>query len=206
MTYFDKLLQEPSKKNKQIYLLGDYNIDLLKITSNSIITLMNVIASHGFYVGINLSTRVTNSSLSIIDNILTNDNDITPGVFYSSITDHMPIFCYKRGVYKNDSEQSYTYRKINDLTINSFFVELSNIDWGDVLRCMDADKAYTLFMNIFLKLHNKHFPLTSTKKRRKNKKPWATNKLLKFIKKKNKCVKIFCQTRRTSDERKFKQI
>ena len=61
-------------------------------------------------------------------------------------------------------------------------------------------------MNIFLKLHNKHFPLTSTKKRRKNKKPWATNKLLKFIKKKNKCVKIFCQTRRTSDERKFKQI
>ena len=57
---------------------------------------------------------------------------------------------------------------------------------------MDADKAYTLFMNIFLKVYDTHFPLISTKKRNqqkreKKKKPWVTIKMLRLIKDNNRC-------------------
>ena len=74
---------------------------------------------------------------------------------------------------------------------------------------MDADKAYTLFMNIILKLYDNKFPLISRKRREINKKErtkkklWVTNKMLRLIKKNNKCFKIFCQTRRTGDEKKI---
>jgi len=56
---------------------------------------MNIKNSYGASLLINKPTRVSDSSATIIDLIITNDSDhnITPRIVISSLTDHYPILC-----------------------------------------------------------------------------------------------------------------
>ena len=202
--YLENLLNKLSKENKQIYILGDYNIDLLKVKSCKVNSVMNIIALNGFYIQINLPTRITSTCASLIDNILTNNCDVIPGILYSPITDHMPIFCYKKGARNFVKSSTFTYRKISDQSINSFKNELNRLDWHDVYESNNVNSAYDIFIKIFKNLYDKHFPIVERKLKRRRRKPWVTNFILKMIKKKNKLYKKFCNSRLRSDERKFK--
>ena len=68
------LLEKLSLEKKEIILMGDFNINLLhsdvdKETSN----FMDNIYSNSFFPTINLPTRITASSKTLIDNIFYND-------------------------------------------------------------------------------------------------------------------------------------
>ena len=204
LTYFDSLLKRLSKENKQIYLLGDYNLDLLKVNSNKVLSIMNIISLYGFYVQINIPTRISKTSATLIDNILANTNELQSGVLYSSITDHLPVFCFKKGCSKSYNNQTCTYRKLTPSAIENFKKDLYRADWNECYKSDDVDSAYNSFIALFLDLYNKHFPLVTMKRKKKNKRPWVTKKILKMIKKKNKLYKKFCTSRLASDERKFK--
>ena len=204
LTYFDSLLKRLSKENKQIYLLGDYNLDLLKVNSNKVLSIMNIISLYGFYVQINIPTRISKTSATLIDNILANTNELQSGVLYSSITDHLPVFCFKKVCSKSYNNQTCTYRKLTPSAIENFKKDLYRADWNECYKSDDVDSAYNSFIALFLDLYNKHFPLVTMKRKKKNKRPWVTKKILKMIKKKNKLYKKFCTSRLASDERKFK--
>ena len=60
-----KILQE----NKNVYLMGDYNIDLLTTTQHNNLRFMNILHSNAFYPHINKPTRISNTSQTLIDNI-----------------------------------------------------------------------------------------------------------------------------------------
>ena len=52
-----------------------------------------LISLQSFYPTINEPTRITESSATLIDNILTNDlHNHTAGVLISDISDHLPVF------------------------------------------------------------------------------------------------------------------
>ena len=187
--YLDKLLKKLSKENKQIYILGDYNIDSLKVKSCKVTNVMNVIATHGFFIQINLPNRITSTCASLIDNILTNNCDVNPGILYPPITDHMPIFCYNNGTTELAKGSTLTYRKIDDQSINRFKTDLNRLGWHNVYECNDANSAYETFIAAFQDLYIKHFPVVEKKLKKRKRKPWVTNKILKMIKKKNKFYK-----------------
>ena len=75
-------------------IMGDINIDLASQT-NYVSDYNLLLQSNFFFSLITKPTRVTNSSKTIIDHVLTNDTDsiLTPGVLTYSISDHYPIFC-----------------------------------------------------------------------------------------------------------------
>ena len=54
-----------------------------------------MLISNGYYPLINVPTRVTDNSSTIIDHIITNDHihNISSGVIKTDLTDHFPIFC-----------------------------------------------------------------------------------------------------------------
>ena len=90
------ILSSISSDGKHCFLMGDFNIDINKAASNSF---LHNLSSCGFHPTINKPTRVTSNSTSIIDNIITNVNNISdsvevrvPGILLTEISDHFPIF------------------------------------------------------------------------------------------------------------------
>ena len=89
------LLEKLSLEKKEIMLMVDFNTNLLhsdldKETSN----FMDNIYSNFFFPTINLPTRITDSSKTLIDNIFYNDicKKIKAGNIATTISDHLPNF------------------------------------------------------------------------------------------------------------------
>ena len=78
--------------NREMYICGDYNINLLNNTvlSNS---LKNILIQLGISNIIDMPTRITQNSISSLDNIFTNCSDVIQGVIHTYISDHSLIFC-----------------------------------------------------------------------------------------------------------------
>ena len=78
-----------------VYIMGDYNIDLLKYNSLQCIDdFIKLMYNNSIRPLIDKPTRICKKSVTLIDNILTNvvTKDTHSGIFYSDITDHIPIF------------------------------------------------------------------------------------------------------------------
>ena len=72
-SYMKNLFLKLNKENKGVYICGDFNINLLKyddeIVAQDFFNLMN---SNVYLPQINLPTRITDTTMTLIDNIFTN--------------------------------------------------------------------------------------------------------------------------------------
>jgi len=85
----------PKLLNKQVFIMGDFNINLLNYDSHTATSdLVNTFFSNNFLPCITHPTRVSKNSSTIIDNIFTNvfDTKITCGNILTHISDHFPQF------------------------------------------------------------------------------------------------------------------
>ena len=85
-----------SKVNKEIYICGDFNIDLLKIDDiNSYLEFYNLLSSYSLLPLIIHPTRVVDGQEpSLIDNIFSNNvsDEIISGNIYLTISEHFSQF------------------------------------------------------------------------------------------------------------------
>ena len=82
-------------KDKRSYLMGDFNLDLIKSDHHSATgKFLSDMNSMGFHPLISIPTRITPTSATLIDNIFTNDfcRPISSGLVFTSISDHLPAF------------------------------------------------------------------------------------------------------------------
>jgi endonuclease/exonuclease/phosphatase family metal-dependent hydrolase len=92
----NKILEKIEKENKICYLMGDFNIDLLKSESCEYASLFTEqFFTSSFIPLITKPTRITSHTATLIDNIFTNNrNNIDEsinGIIFSDISDHLPI-------------------------------------------------------------------------------------------------------------------
>ena len=93
--YLNKLLENISKEQKSVFLLGDFNANLLNYNEhNEINEFLDFLASNSFIPLILQPTRITSHSNTLIDNMFSNviDPDITSGNLTATISDHLPQF------------------------------------------------------------------------------------------------------------------
>ena len=82
------------KKGNFTFILGDFNLDLLKYQDNSQIDeFLNDMLSHSYFPTIRHPTRITDSSATLLDNIFTNciENFSESANVLSDISDHLPV-------------------------------------------------------------------------------------------------------------------
>ena len=92
-TFFDKL----SKENKQVFLLGDFNINLLNYNDHQLTNeFLDSLASNSFIPYILQPTRITSHSKTLIDNIFSNiiSHEMISGNITATISDHLPQFLF----------------------------------------------------------------------------------------------------------------
>ena len=113
VTYFNKnylnpVLDKLSKESKQVFLLGDFNIDLLNYNDHQPTNeFLDSLASNSFLPYILQPTRLTSHSKTLIDNIFSNaiSHEATSGNLIATISDPLPQFLFVPNVFSNPSCQ-----------------------------------------------------------------------------------------------------
>ena len=122
-----------NKRNKTIYVCGDFNVDLLQYdkhrdTNNFIDQLYSL----GLHPPITRPTRITSHSNTLIDNIYTTDvtSCIQSGLIINDMTGHLPIFQITEYKHNNNITIIHSSRRLtNERNINTLINDLVNADW-----------------------------------------------------------------------------
>ena len=93
----EELFSKLSSNNKEFYIMGDFNIDLLKAHSNSFTkNYPDNLISYSVKCTINKPTRCTINSKTLLDHIYTNNSKYynVSGIVEYDISDHLPTFIF----------------------------------------------------------------------------------------------------------------
>ena len=185
---FGKILRE----NKYIYLIGDFNVNILHDVPGGLSTqeFKNIFSTNYCFPLINIPTRVTMNSASLIDNMYSNfpaqGNVCDSGVLKTSISDHYAIFCIANNAVVNKTCTQSTRRSFCDRNIANFNIALLNTSWDFIYDNADMQSLYTSFQRVIDRLINTHFKMESFTTNYKNRHPWLTGPLRSQIKAKNR--------------------
>ena len=128
LNYLETCLSKLSNENKEVYLCGDFNSDLLKLDkSTNYKKFHDLICSYGFLPQILQPTRIQGDSATIIDNIFTNtsNNKTLSGNILTDLSDHFSQFVSVPRVkidYKNITMYKRDY---TNFSVNSFREDVS---------------------------------------------------------------------------------
>ena len=197
------LLDKLATENKNIVLLGDFNIDLLRYESqNPTREFLDILSSASLAPKITIPTRITTRSRTLIDNIFTNsvDESSITGNLECCISDHLAQFLIFPSHKPAPNENNTIIYKRNYGKIDKKFKDdLKNIDWTTALnnQANDVNRSLEDFLKIIESLLDKHAPLKQlTKKQLKTKsKPWITKGILTSRNKKEKIHSKFLKAK-----------
>lgn len=208
LDYLGSTLASINNENKNIILMGDYNLNLLNNNNHKLTSdFTELLFSYSMVPFINKPTRVKSNSATLIDNIFCSDNqnrEVLSGIMYTDISDHYPIF----SVFKCDKKQTcpeyITKRLINENTLEIFRDKLADINWLNVPVGRRCREAFSEFHNVFTECYNECFPVRRIKITYRNRKSWLTAGLKNSIKVKNK---LYIQSvKRATNDNKSKYL
>ena len=152
--YLNKLLENISKEQKSIFLLGDFNVNLLNYNEhNQTNEFLGSLASSSFIPLILQPTIITSHSNTLIDNIFSNvlDPDIISGNLTATISDHLPEFFIIPNMFGNiPGNKSNIYeRDWSKFDRENFILDYFSVEWEDLLKIdeLNADKSTKKFLD-----------------------------------------------------------
>lgn len=176
--------------NKKCYILGDFNLDLLKYEFNNYVReFTDKMFSNFFYPCIHKPTRVSNHSATIIDNIFCNDllTQRSNGILLTDSSDHFaPFTRIHKQMTDSKTPVKVTYRDYNHS--NSEFVKTSLSDALSHINIQDdVNPVFDQLVGAVNNVNEQCFPLkTITLKAKALAKPWITKQHTQQIKERHK--------------------
>ena len=184
--HFQNLLSKISS-NKLVFIMGDFNINILDYASHTPIgDLVNNIFSYSLLPCNHHPTRVIEYSASVIDNIYTyaTNATITSGNILMQITGQFPqFFILKNAPINHNKLESfkYDYTTFNE---NEFHDDFNQIDFAYLENNdIDVNKKFDRFLKDLTSLTNKPAPIKkrSRKEMKLQDKPWINSKMQKMM-------------------------
>ena len=197
-------------QEKPLFLVGDLNMNSLDYSINTIVRdFFNLIFQNGIFPLINRPTRVTKSSATIIDHVLTNtiiDSEVQSGIIKTDISDHFAVFALMRtSLVQPYLKKTSIKRDVNEDSIKYFNSILNSVDWDLITQTTTPDSSYNIFLDKFIKLYDIAFPERKVEKKQKNlTSPWITRGLKKSSKRKQRLYDKFLKRRNDKNEKVYK--
>uniref|UniRef100_A0A6Q2ZN45 Reverse transcriptase domain-containing protein n=1 Tax=Esox lucius TaxID=8010 RepID=A0A6Q2ZN45_ESOLU len=207
-TFFSKLedlLHKLINQKKECILLGDYNIDISN-EDEAKHDFMNTLHSSSFFPTINRFTRVTSTSKTIIDNIITNIQNIKliTGIVQSDITDHFPIVIFfGSGRLVSPPLTKIKTKIINERSLQHLTANLQVKSWASVYDSRTPDAAYDSLIKIIQDSIKDTIPEKTVKCSTTLQNPWITNEILKSIKCKSRLYKLYMKNPSSLNKDKY---
>ena len=166
-TFLQNTLEKLSYENKDIILMGDCNIDILKYdTNNDSAAFLDMMYENFLLPYISSPTKVTPRSQSLIDNIFSNiiEDEIISGNITTTISDHyaqFTLFKNKTKSLKNRKIAKFA-RNYKTLDKEMFDSDLKNTNWNEILKMErgDVDYSFEIFNKKLNEILDKHAPFT----------------------------------------------
>ena len=188
--YLKPLSEKLVSENKEVILLGDFNIDLLKCDSNKNVSdFLDIIYSTNLLPNITSPTRLTSYTQTLIYNIFSSviNDDCIAGNLISPISDHHAQFLIVPN-YTTQNSKKVTYkRNFKHLSSKKFITDLEKVNWDNILNVAEGNvnKSFQNFSNKLTDILDKHVPITKLSLKESSKKssnkPWLTKGILKSI-------------------------
>ena len=186
----DAVLEKLNRfSSKHVLLVGDYNMDLIKHSSNTHCQhQIDTAAQHGFMQIVSRPTRITDHSATLIDHVYSNslEKTISCNILTVDLSDHLAILTTisLAGSHKSRSLKhrinlagENTERRIFNAANDAVFTELiGQQDWSAVINQPDANSMYDSLSEIYDAHYNTAYPLIKNRIKRKNERkepqPW----------------------------------
>ena len=196
-------LMNKLNKDKHIFLMGDFNVDLVKTeVDKETATFFDNISSNLFVPHIILPTRITPHSKTLIDNIFSNVANFLQGKSGNitlSISDHLAQFLSIPLDTNFKAPENIKYkRNMKDFDRENFFLDLLSVDWDEILQIEtnDPNHSFKRYYHIINTLIDKYMPLKKMTKKeiKQQSKPWINQEILENIQKRDKLKKDYIET------------
>lgn len=177
--YLYSLLELTHKQNRYIVLCGDFNINLL-VNSHNSLKLCQTLDSFGLKRHIYLPTRIGVSSESCIDNIFSNFHidDVNSTVKNAHVSDHLcQLISWNKLPPKVHSYVSCTKRIFNAHNKTYFKELIKKETW---VNNNTPDLLVSNFIGTFKYHFDIAFPLKNIKLSKECKSPWITPEIIKM--------------------------
>ena len=134
--YLRQIFEIVSKERKQVFLLGDFNINLLNYNDHQPTNdFLDSLASNSFIPYI---LHPSSDSKTLIDNTFSNfiSPEIISGNITATISDHLPQFSFVPNILSNPSTQKSNYyeRDWSKFKQENFILDYFEKDWTDSLQ------------------------------------------------------------------------
>ena len=212
--YCKDFLKKKSGSSKTVFMVGDLNINSFDYDNNALVkNFFNLIFQSGFLPLIQRATRVTRTTATAIDHIITDailESTMHSGIIKANISDHFPIFailensCNKN---KNYEKTKITKRDFSNENIQNFQFLLENIKWDQLLPSNAPNEAYNIFLKIFSDLYDVAFPKKEIEIKSKYlNTPWITKGIRKSSKRKQRLYEKYLKIKSKENERELKKM
>ena len=144
---------------------------------------MTTFLSHKFLPYISLPTRITHHSATCIDHIFTkcpqslNNIDISSGILFCDISDHLP--CFMSVAVDGKNEKRPLTRLFGNVQCQTFNNDMNNFNWKDIYT--PAGDWYSAFIEKVKYSYNISFPLVQISRAMIKDKPWITTGLNRVL-------------------------
>ncbi len=132
--HFEQLIKAIDNENKEMYILGDLNCDMLKTDKDASTPTKKVRSLYELYQLSQLideATRITMTTVSLINHIVTNtpENISDSGVIHTGISDHSLLFAIRKISVVKKQENTVEIRNMKNFDEDKFVTELLKQHW-----------------------------------------------------------------------------
>lgn len=207
ISFFESLLSHSREKRLDLACGGDININMLSndISKRNFDLLLQ---ANGFSNVIDLPTRITQNSSTLLDLFITNIDRarVKSGVISADISDHLPIYlCFIKESRKHISN-TRTFQPITENALSIFRQNVAEVNWDFIVEENNPEIAYDKLIHVLKPIYKASFPFKVLKNNHRTRKPWITQELLTKIRSKNTLYHKFIKTKDVNDLRIFKNI
>lgn len=173
ITHFESMIENCQSENKEMIIMGDFNLDLFKqqthwMSSVTALQLSQLITS---------ATRVTKTTSTLLDHVYTNSpqNVHSTHVPKIGLSDHFPTFVVRKLKKEHVCKRghtSITYRSMKHFNEAEFLQDLRNMTWDDIKVCPEPHQALNIFETKLINAINANAPLKTKRVKRPQQPKW----------------------------------
>ena len=190
---------------KETTLLGNLNINYMKKNDNKAVK--NVFHEYGFKQIINQPTRITNTSSTLIDCVLTTNENIisTHDVIPTSISDHDMVGYVRKMNHCKVAPKVIRCRNFSRYNHESLKADLKDVDWEPLYSISDVNNAWLFIKDSLLNAFDKHAPII--RKRVKGRFcPWLTAEIRQKMNNRDKLLRKARKTQNETDWNNYRKL
>ena len=203
-----KNIENAYMSNKEIIVLGDFNIDFLnagKFKNHSLVTTLRNLNMSQI---VNEITRPVSGTC--LDHIWSSHPEQLQGVrtVSSGNSDHLPVVATRhfRRVRNNEGIHiTITYRDIKSLNKEQFISSLYNAPWDCAFVFEDSNDVIDCWYNIFNDIVDEHLPFKEKRVKRRIQPKWFTNDIAQAIKSRDRLLNVAKQSKLDTDWSNFRK-